>query len=112
MSVVVKRLDGTIKMPLIGTEVGIGTGHIVLMGTQLPRPKKQAGHNSPAKFSARVYCGQTAGWIKMSLGTEIGFGPGNIVLDSDPAAKGSTSSSVFVRWRQCAHTGRHIGATW
>jgi len=40
MSVVVKRLDGTIKMPLIGTEVGIGTGHIVLMGTQLPRPKK------------------------------------------------------------------------
>jgi len=26
--------------------------------------------------------------------------------------EGSTSSVVFVRWRQCAHTGRHIGATW
>jgi len=27
-----------------------------------------------------VYCGQTAGWIKMPLDTEVGLGPGHIVL--------------------------------
>ena len=33
-----------------------------------------------------VYCGQTAGRIKMPLGTEVGLGPGDILLDGDPAA--------------------------
>ena len=28
-----------------------------------------------------VYCGQTAGWIKMLLGTKVGLSPGDIVLD-------------------------------
>jgi len=37
------------------------------------------------EFSAYVYCGQTAGWIKTALGTEVGLGPGHIVLDGDPA---------------------------
>jgi len=35
------------------------------------------------KFSARVHCGQTAGWIKMPLGTEVC--QDDIVLDGDPA---------------------------
>jgi len=28
-----------------------------------------------------VYCGQTAGWIKMKLGVEVDLGPDHIVLD-------------------------------
>jgi len=52
------------------------------MGTQLPSPK---GGGAPPQFSARVYCGQTAGWIKMPLGREIGLSPSDIVLDGDPA---------------------------
>jgi len=32
-------------------------------------------------FVTLVYCGQTAGWIKMPLGTEVDLGPGYIVLD-------------------------------
>jgi len=32
-----------------------------------------------------VYCGQTAGWIKMPHGMEVGLGPGGIVFDGDPA---------------------------
>ena len=71
---------GWIKMKL-GKELGLGPGHTVLDGTQLPPPKK--GH-SP-KFSAHVCCGQTAGWIKMKLGKEVGLRPGDIVLDRDPA---------------------------
>ena len=32
-----------------------------------------------------VHCGQTVGWIKMTLGMEMGLGPGHIVLGGDPA---------------------------
>jgi len=49
------------------------------MGTE-PPPQK----GSP-QFSADVYCGQTAAWIKMPLGTEVGLSPDDIVLDGDPA---------------------------
>ena len=62
-----------------------------------PRPKRlcvrwgprsilpQKGAKPRPQFSAHVYCGQTAGWIKMALGMEVGFGPGHIVLDGEPA---------------------------
>jgi len=54
------------------------------MGTQ-PPPKKEVepGDGAP-QFSANVYCGQMAGWIKMALGIEVELGPGHIVLDGDP----------------------------
>jgi len=43
------------------------------------------GPSSPPQFSAHVYCGQTAGWIKISLGVEVCLGPSHIVLDGDPS---------------------------
>jgi len=50
------------------------------------------GHSSPSKigsrapkFSARLYCGQTAGHIKMPLGTEVVLGMRDIVFDMDLA---------------------------
>ena len=42
-----------------------------------------------------VYCGQTAGWIKMPLGTEVGLGPGDIVLDGDPAPPNGAQPPIF-----------------
>ena len=63
------------------TQVGLGPGHIVLDGDPAPTPPK--GHTAPP-FSARICCGQTAGWIKMPLGTQMGLGPGDTVLDGDP----------------------------
>jgi len=61
----------------------LASAHATLcyMGTQLPKK----GHNIP-QFSAHVCCGQTAEWIKMSLGREVDLSPGDIVLDEDPAA--------------------------
>ena len=47
------------------------------MWTQLP-PEK--GHTQPTQFFADVYCGQMAGWMKMSLGMEVDLGPGHIVV--------------------------------
>jgi len=61
-------------MPL-GREVGLSPSNIVLDGDPAP----------PSQFSAHVYCGQTAGWIKMSLGMEVSLGLGHIVLHGDPA---------------------------
>ena len=58
-----------IKMPL-GMEVGLGPDDIVLDGDLAPLPKKGAEPTAP-KFSAYVYCGQTAGWIKMVVSIEV-----------------------------------------
>jgi len=76
------------------TEVGIGPGHIVLDGNQAPPPEAA---QQPSQFSAHVYCGQTAGWIKMPLGTKVGLNPGRIVLDGDPASPrmGHNSPPLF-----------------
>jgi len=60
--------------------VGLSLGDFVLDGDPVPLPQK-----GPLKFSAHVYCGQTAEWIKMPLGTMVGLSPGDSVLDGDPA---------------------------
>ena len=40
----------------------------------------------PTQFSAHVYCGQTAAWIKMPLGTEVDLGLRDIVLPTEKRA--------------------------
>ena len=67
------------------------------MGTQLPSTKK----GKVPKFSAHVYCGQTAVWITMPLRTEVGLGPNDIVLHGDPGPhkKGTAPRfSAHVLW--------------
>jgi len=87
-------------MPL-GTEVGLSPGDFVLDGEPAPpSPKRVAG--PPPQFLAHVFCGQTAGWIKMALGTYVGRGPGHIVLYGDPTAlpkKGLHTSRCHLVWR-------------
>ena len=65
-----------------GVEVGIIQGHIVLNRDPAPSPPK--GRTAP-QFSAHIYCGQTAGWMKKPLGMEVGLDPSDIVLHGDPA---------------------------
>jgi len=48
----------------------------LLNGDRAPYLPKRG--RSP-QFSGHVYCGQTAGWMKMPLGTEVGLGPDDIV---------------------------------
>ena len=67
-------------MPL-GRKVDLDPSDIVLDGDPAP-PLKEGGRDP--QFSAHVYCGQMAGWIKMALGMWVGLGPGQIVLDGDP----------------------------
>jgi len=65
-------------MPL-SMEVALSPGDFAFDGDPAP---PQKGGGAP-KFSAHVYCGQTAGWIKMALGMEAGLSPGDFVLDVD-----------------------------
>jgi len=65
-----------------------------------PRPRRhcvrlepwsaQKGGTAPP-ILAYVYCGQTAGWIRMPLGMAVGLGPGHIMLDGTqlPPKKGT-----------------------
>jgi len=62
-------------------EVGLSPGDCVRWRLSDP-PQKRGG---APQFSAHVYCGQTAAWIKMPLETEVVLGQDDIVLDGDPA---------------------------
>jgi len=78
----------------LGTQVGLGPGHVVLDGD--PSPSSTKGH-SP-QFLVHICCCQMAGWIKMPRGMEVGLGPGDFVLDEDPALpspKRGGASSIF-----------------
>jgi len=45
---------------------------------------------------AHVYCGQTAGWIKMAFGMEVGLGPGHTVRwETSSPHKGHSSPPNF-----------------
>jgi len=77
-----------------------------------------------------VYCGQTVGWINMSLGREVGLGSGHIVLDADStpsmergtaalhfsamsvAAKRLYGAGYHLVWRQASAPPRRYCVTW
>jgi len=62
-------------------KLGLSSCDFVLDGDPDPPSPSPRG----AQFSAHVYCGQMAAWIKMKLGMEVGLSPSHIVLDGDPA---------------------------
>ena len=80
----------------LGMEVDLSPGDIVLDWDPAPPPQK--GGRAPTKFSAHVYCGQTAGWMKLVLGVDVGLSPGDFVLDGDPVSfpKRERSPPIFV----------------
>ena len=65
----------------LGMEVGLSPGDFVLDGDPAPYPKR----GGAPQFSAHIYSGQTATWIKMPLGTEVGLSLRDVVFDVDPA---------------------------
>ena len=74
MSVVAKRLDG-LRYHLVW-RVGIGPGDFVFDGD--PALSRKKGTTTSSNFLAHVYCGQTAGWIKVPLGMEVNLGPADV----------------------------------
>jgi len=49
-----------------------------------PAPLPNKATETPSQFSAYLYCGLTAGCIKIPVGMEVSLNPGDFVLDGDP----------------------------
>jgi len=73
--IVAKWLDGLGFRMSLGMVAGLGSGHIMLCGTQLPSKGAQ-----PPNF---WHISVVAMRINMPFGTEVGLCPGDIVLDGD-----------------------------
>ena len=80
--------------------------------TPLTLPKKGG---EPPKFSAHVYCGQTAEWMKVVLGMEVGLSTGDFVLDGDPVLppqqRGRNPLPIFGPFLLCPNGWMHQDAT-
>ena len=94
-------------------DVGLSPGDFLLDGDQSSLPKKGA---EPPKFSAHVYCRQTARWMKLVLGMKVGLSPGDLVLDGDPVPfpqKGAEPPSpIFGPFLLWPNDWMHQDATW
>jgi len=95
-------------MPL-GTEIGLGPGHIVLDGD--PSPPKRTHR----QFSSHDYnCRQAARWIKIPYGTKVSIGPGHVVLGGDPAPppRKGAQPPQFSAHIYCGQTVAHLSYCW
>ena len=84
-------------------------GLCVRLGPSHPPPQQGGG---VPQFSAHVYCGHTAAWIKMALGMKVGLGPGHIALDGDPAPLQEQSHAICGPISLWPNGWMHHGATW
>jgi len=103
-------MAGWNKMP-IAREVGLGQSDIALDGDPVPPPAKRTEPPilGPCLFSAHVYCGQTASWIKMPLGImEAGLEPGNTVFGADQPLPKRGTASYFSAHVCCGQTAGWI----
>jgi len=100
-------------MPL-GMKLGLGPGDFVLDGLDGdPVALSPKGGRSP-KFSAHVYCDQTAGWMKLVLGMVVGLSPGEFVLDGDPTPspkRGRAPSPILRVEVENFEIGPEVGGT-
>ena len=86
-----------------GMEVSLGPGDFVF--DEDPATPREKGTTTPTQFLVHVYCGQTAGWIKMPFGTEVHLSPPHIVLDGVPALrKRDIAALLFSAHVYCGQT--------
>jgi len=80
-----------------------------------PRSPPQKGGRAPPIFG-HVYCGQTAGWMKLVLGMVVGLSPGDFVLDGDPAPpfpkRGRSPCPIFGPFLLWPNGWMHHDTTW
>jgi len=82
------------------------------MGTLLPLPpkkKKSGGRGTPASllFGPHIYCGQTAGWMKMPLGAEVGLGSVDEISSVLKATIENKTTSVTTHFKKLT-TGNNV----
>jgi len=86
--------------------IGFGPGDFVLDGDPATATLPKKMEEPPPRFSAHVYCSQTAGWIKLALGMKVDLGLRDIVLDGNPAPSPLKGySPQFLAHVYCGQTG-------
>ena len=80
----------------------------VSRGPRCPLPKRGGG--ARPKFSAHVYCRQTAGWMKLVLGMKVGLIPGDFVLHGvgDPAPVPQKGRSLLPNFRPISIVAKRL----
>jgi len=112
------QMAAWIKMSL-DMELGLGPGDFVL-DVDPTAPSSQffswgGGEGFAPQFSAYVYCGQTARWMKLLLGMVVGLSTGAFVLDGDPAPslkRGRSPSPIFGTFLLWPNGWMHQDAIW
>jgi len=92
-------------MPL-RTEVGLGSGDILLDGDPAPPPKK----GGTASLTYRpIHCGERLDGSRY-IGRDVDLGPGHIVLDGDPVPpeSGTAAPTLFSVHVYCDQTVAHL----
>ena len=82
--------------------------HCARWGTTSPPQNR----GTAPQFSAHVYCGQTAGWMKMPLGTEVNLGPAHIVSGGDPDPPERRTAAPSFRPMSIVATVAHFSYCW
>ena len=107
-------LIGITESFCVGGGCGVNCGWCCCCATSPPCnfvERRKLPQSGMGQHSAHVYCGQTAGWIKISLGMEGGLGPRHIVLDGDttqlPPEKKRHTPNI---WPMSAVTKRLYGS--
>ena len=77
------------------------------MGTQSPFPKR----GGAPQFSAHVYCGQTAAWIKMPLGMEVFRQPTRHCVRWGPSSPPLNGHSQPLQFSAIVRCGQTAGCT-
>jgi len=72
-------------LPLLISPCTIKSRSSLLAPVHPGGPRQRAAKRLWCGVVVGLYCGQTAGWIKMSLDVELGLDTGHVVLDGDPA---------------------------
>jgi len=82
---------------------------ITRISLPLPFPKRGA---EPPKFSTHVYCGETAGWMKLVLGMEVGLSPGDFVfvLNGDRAPLSQKGAEPLPNFRPISIVAKRLDA--
>ena len=88
----------------LGTEVGLGPGHIVLDGIQLLSTKRDTAALASNFRPISVVAKRLDGSRCHSLGRDVGLGPGDIALDGDPAPPKGTVPPQFLACVCCGQT--------
>jgi len=69
------------------------------------------GRSPKKQFSAYVYCGQTAAYIKMALGMEVGLSAGDFVLDADPTPSPKRGGALLPNFRPISIVAKRLDAS-